>query len=157
MPRAISAPSAASTLTVSPRSKRPRAPVTPAGRRLRPSRSARSAPASMLMAPAGRSVPAIHCLRAAAGVAVGTNQVQSAPSSMRRREGRARVQIATTVLAVIECQQHLGHRHIAALEQLLVGVREADLPDRRRRLALLQAQRAVLQPEPAPPERNGPG
>ena len=75
----------------------------------------------------------------------------------QRLEGRARVQIATTVLAVIECQQHLGHRHIAALEQLLVGVREADLPDRRRRLALLQAQRAVLQPEPAPPERNGPG
>src|SRR3989440_6663679 len=40
------------------------------------------------ISPAGRSVPAIHCLRAAAGVALGTNQVQSAPSSMRRRGWR---------------------------------------------------------------------
>ena len=34
-------------------------------------------------APAGFRVPAIHCLRAATGVAAGMNQVQRAPSSMR--------------------------------------------------------------------------
>ena len=37
-----------------------------------------------VIAPAGRSVPAIHCLRAASGVDAGTNQVQRAPSSRRR-------------------------------------------------------------------------
>ena len=41
--------------------------------------SARTAPASTAMAPAGFSVPAIHCLRVASGVEVGTNQVQRAP------------------------------------------------------------------------------
>ena len=38
----------------------------------------------MVIAPAGCSVPAIHCLRAATGVALGTNQVHAAPSSRRR-------------------------------------------------------------------------
>ena len=33
---------------------------------------------------AGLKVPAIHCLRVASGVELGTNQVQRAPSSMRR-------------------------------------------------------------------------
>ena len=64
-PRAISVPSGPMTLTVSPRSKRPREATTPVGRRLLPSWSARTAPASMMSAPAGRRVPAIHCLRKA--------------------------------------------------------------------------------------------
>ena len=51
MPRAISAPSRSSTLTVSPRAKRPLTAVTPAGSRLLPERSACRAPASMVMAP----------------------------------------------------------------------------------------------------------
>src|SRR5258706_166460 len=83
MPRATSRPPALTTLTVSPRSKCPRAPVTPAGSRLLPAPSARKAPSSMRTAPAGRSVPAIHCLRAATGVEAGRNQVQRAPASMR--------------------------------------------------------------------------
>jgi len=56
-----------------------RAPVTPAGRRLRPSEQRAPVPRRRCEGASGRNVPAIHCLRAAAGVALGTNQVQSAP------------------------------------------------------------------------------
>src|SRR2546430_3958346 len=51
--------------------------------RSRPSSSARRAPASMVSAPAGRSVPAIHCLRAAAGVALGTNRSEEHTSELQ--------------------------------------------------------------------------
>ena len=83
MPRATSTPSGPMMLTVSPRSKRPSARVTPAGNRLLPCNRARTAPSSTAIAPAGFKVPAIHCLRVATGVEVGTNHVQRAPSSMR--------------------------------------------------------------------------
>ena len=83
MPRATSTPPGPTMLTVSPRSKRPMARVTPAGSKLLPCISARTAPSSTEIAPAGRKVPAIHCLRAAVGVEDGRNQVQRAPSSMR--------------------------------------------------------------------------
>ncbi len=83
MPRATSTPSGPMMLTVSPRSNRPTARVTPAGSRLLPPISARTAPSSTAIAPAGFKVPAIHCLRVANGVEEGTNQVQRAPSSMR--------------------------------------------------------------------------
>src|SRR5690348_10461515 len=39
---------------------------------------------SMVIAPLGRSAPAIHCLRAFSGLDAGRNQLQSAPSSRRR-------------------------------------------------------------------------
>ena len=82
--RAISTPSAATTLIVSPASNLPRVPVTPAGSRLLPLCRACIAPASMRTAPAGRSVPAIHCFRAATGVECGMNQVERAPDSILR-------------------------------------------------------------------------
>src|SRR5881392_817565 len=72
-----------------------------------------------------------------------------------RFEGGARVQVAAAALAVLESEQHLRHGHIAPLEQLLVGMRESDLSHRSGGLTLLQPQRAVLEPEPAPAERNG--
>src|SRR5450631_2434011 len=83
IPRATSDPSGPMMLTVSPRSNRPTARVTPAGSKLLPPISARTAPSSTTIAPAGRNVPAIHCLRVANGVEEGTNQVQRAPSSIR--------------------------------------------------------------------------
>ena len=76
----------------------------------------------------------------------------------QRLEGGARIQVAAALLAVLERQQHLRHRHVVPLEQLLVRVRQADLADGRRRLALLEAQRSVLQQsEAAAAERDRPG
>ncbi len=48
----------------------------------------RTAPSSTTSVPAGFSVPAIHCLRAACGVAAGRNQVQRSPASMRAQRMR---------------------------------------------------------------------
>ena len=73
----------------------------------------------------------------------------------QRLERGARVQVAAAVLAVLEGEQHLRHGHLVALEQLLVGVRQADLPDGGGRLALLQAQRPVPEAEPPAAERDG--
>ena len=73
------------TSTASPRSKLPLTLTTPAGSRLRPRRSAPTAPASIdEHARPASALPAIHCLRAATGVAAGMNQVQRAPASTLR-------------------------------------------------------------------------
>src|SRR5256885_3564747 len=55
--------------------------------------------------------------------------------------------VAAAALAVLESEQHLRHRDIAPLEQLLVGMREPDLSHRSGGLTLLQPQRAVLEPD----------
>src|SRR5262249_56343900 len=72
----------------------------------------------------------------------------------QRLERGTRVEVATAALAVLEGEQHLCHGHVIALEQLLVGMRESDLSNRCRRLALLESQRSVLQAETPPPERD---
>ena len=266
MPRATSTPSGPTMLTVSPRSKRPTR-----ARHARPAtgscrcNSARTAPSSTAIAPAGFKVPAIHCLRVASGVEDGTNQVQRAPSSMRlqrmlggalgdaqmtarahgdlgrgdlglhaarthlaadparhrldcggdlehpgnefgvrvlvgiggvqavdvrqqhqtigahhlrhargqpvvvavadlggrhgvvfvdhrhraqrqqRVQRAARIQIAAALLGIAEGQQDLRHRDLVGVQQFLVGVRETNLPDRGRRLALLELEFAGAQ------------
>ena len=78
-----------------------------------------------------------------------------APERQQRLERRARVQVARALLAVLQRQQHLRHGHVAGFEQLLVGMRQADLADRSCRLALLQAQRSRGQPQVPPTQRDG--
>ena len=63
----------------SPLSNLPSIDLIPAGRRLLPFFKALVAPSSIIKLPTGFIVPAIHCLRAASGVLLGTNHVQGLP------------------------------------------------------------------------------
>ena len=67
------------------------------------------------------------------------------------------VEITPAALAVLQSEQHLRHRHVAALEQVLVRMREPYLAHGSGRLALLEPQRSLGQPQLAAPERNGAG
>ena len=68
-----------------PRANAPSIRRTPTGSRLAPLASARAAPASMVSVPFGSSAPAIHVLRAVAGLEGVMNQVQRPPSATVRR------------------------------------------------------------------------
>ena len=61
----------------------------------------------------------------------------------QRLERGARIQVAPAALAVLEREQHLRDRDALLFEQLLVGVRQANLADRGGGLAFLQPQRAL--------------
>ena len=67
------------------------------------------------------------------------------------------IEIAAALLGVAEREQDLGGLHAALAEDVLVGVRERDLADGGRGLALLQFQRATGQAEDMTADRNGTG
>ncbi len=77
--------------------------------------------------------------------------------AQERFERGACVQVAGALLAVFQGQQYLSHRDLVRLEQLLIGMRQADLSDRSGGLTLLQAQRAGRQSQMPPPQRDGAG
>ncbi len=53
-------------------------------------------------------------------------------------EGAARIEVAAALLGVAQGQQNLRDGDFVRLQQLLVGMREANLTDRRSRLTLLE-------------------
>ena len=73
----------------------------------------------------------------------------------QRLDGVARVEIAAALLGVAERQQDLRGDEPARARQLLVGVRQADLADGGRRLALLELERALGQLQGVAAERDG--
>ena len=75
----------------------------------------------------------------------------------QRLQRVARVQVPPPLLGVAEGEQHLRNGQVVLLEHFLPGVREPDLPDRRRGLALLQSQATRRQPELPPPQRDRAG
>ena len=58
------------------------------------------------------------------------------------RQRRARIEIAPPLLGVLQGQQHLARGDAVRAERLRPGARQRDLADRRRRLAVLELQRA---------------
>src|SRR5690606_34071992 len=72
-------------------------------------------------------------------------------------ERGAGIEVAATLLTVLQGQQQLRHGHALFLEQVLVGMGEADLADRRRGLLVLQRQRTTCQAELPSPERDSAG
>src|SRR5439155_24758079 len=67
------------------------------------------------------------------------------------------VQVAAAALTIFQCEQYLRDCYIARFQQLLVCMGEPDLPDRRCRLTLFQAQAALGQSQMTSPQRNGSG
>ena len=78
----------------------------------------------------------------------------TAPRDEQGVQGAARIEVAAALLGVAQGQQNLRHGDLVRLQQLLVGVREANLADRRSRLTLLEFQLAGVQPEMPPAERD---
>ena len=70
-----------------------------------------------------------------------------APSPSSDSSVAARIQVAPALLAVLQRQQHLRHRHALLAQHFLVGMGQADLPDRGRGLAFLEAQGARGKPQ----------
>ncbi len=79
------------------------------------------------------------------------------PQGQQRFQRGPRIQIALPLLAVLQRQQHLRHGDTMLAQQLLVGMGQADLPDGRRGLALIQPQRPRGKPQLASAQRNGAG
>ncbi len=73
----------------------------------------------------------------------------------QRLDGVTRVEVAAALLGVAERQQDLRGYEPAGPRQLLVGMRQADLPDGGGGLALLQLQRALGQFQGVAAERDG--
>ena len=72
----------------------------------------------------------------------------------QRIQGGARVEVTPAALAILEGEQHLRHRDLATFEQLLVGVRQPDLTNRRGGLAFLEPQRPLCKLQFPAAERN---
>ena len=85
-------------------------------------------------------------------ILVDDRQCTQSEQGFQRRPG---VQIAPAALAVLQSEQDLGDGDLLSLEQLLVGMREANLPHGGGGLALLQAQGALGEAELAAPEGDG--
>ena len=66
----------------------------------------------------------------------------------------AAVQIAPAILGILQRHQNLTGGDAVRRQHLFIGPREADLPDRRRRLRLFQRQHAVAQPQHFAPQSN---
>ena len=69
-------------------------------------------------------------------------------------ERLARVEIAAALLGVLQRQQHLAGDDAVPMQAQRPGARQRDLADRRRRLAVLELQRAALEAGDAPAERD---
>ena len=72
-------------------------------------------------------------------------------------QGSARVQIAAALFRVAQSQQNLRNGDFVRFQQFLVGVRQANLSHRRRRLALLQPELPGAQAQVPPPQGDGAG
>ena len=81
----------------------------------------------------------------------------TAPRDKQRVQRTAGIKIAAALFGIAQGQKNLRHGDFARLQELLVGVREANLTDRRSRLTLLEFQLARAQPEVPPAERDGAG
>ena len=64
-----------------------------------------------------------------------TGTAPRASSVFKRAAG---IQIAAALFGVAQGQENLRHGDLVRLQDLLVGVRQANLPDRRSRLTLLE-------------------